>query len=89
MYIGYFYYILFLFYELFWILFECVEILKGLLGVDFIVFYIYDYMCYFISVVEWVFYMDFSLDEIWIGSCIVCVDVFLMGINYDFYYNVL
>ena len=81
--IGYFHHIPFPSYELFRILPERAEILKGLLGADFIAFHTHDYMRHFISAAERVLHMDFSLDETRIGSRIVRVDALPMGINYD------
>ena len=49
--------------SLFRILPERAEILKGLLGADFIAFHTHDYMRHFISAVERVLHMDFNLDE--------------------------
>lgn len=86
--IGYFHHIPFPSYELFRILPERAEILKGLLGADFIAFHTHDYMRHFISAAERVLHMDFSLDETRIGSRIVRVDALPMGINYDLYHNV-
>ena len=86
--IGYFHHISFPSYELFRILPERAEILKGLLGADFIAFHTHDYMRHFISAAERVLHMDFSLDETRIGNRIVRVAALLMGINYDLYHNV-
>ena len=86
--IGYFHHIPFPSYELFRILPERAEILKGLLGADFIAFHTHDYMRHFISAAERVLHMDFSLDETRIGNRIVRVDALPMGINYDLYHNV-
>lgn len=86
--IGYFHHIPFPSYELFRILPERAEILKGLLGADFIAFHTHDYMRHFISAAERVLHIDFSLDETRIGSRIVRVDALPMGINYDLYHNV-
>ena len=88
MHIGYFHHIPFPSYELFRILPERAEILKGLLGADFIAFHTHDYMRHFISAAERVLHMDFSLDETRIGNRIVRVDALPMGINYDLYHNV-
>ena len=86
--IGYFHHIPFPSYELFRILPERAEILKGLLGADFIAFHTHDYMRHFISAAERVLHMDFSMDETRIGNRIVRVDALPMGINYDLYHNV-
>lgn len=85
--IGYFHHIPFPSYELFRILPERAEILKGLLGADFIAFHTHDYMRHFISAVERVLHFDFKLDEIQIGNRVVRVDALPMGINYELYHN--
>lgn len=85
--IGYFHHIPFPSYELFRILPERAEILKGLLGADFVAFHTHDYMRHFISAAERVLHVDFRLDEAQMGSRIVRVDALPMGINYDLYHN--
>lgn len=85
--IGYFHHIPFPSYELFRILPERAEILKGLLGADFIAFHTHDYMRHFISAVERVLRMNFKLDEIQLGNRVVRIDALPMGINYDLYHN--
>lgn len=66
--IGYFHHIPFPSYELFRILPERAEILKGLLDADFIAFHTYDYMRHFISAVKRVLRIDFKLDEAQLGN---------------------
>ena len=85
--IGYFHHIPFPSYELFRILPERSEILKGLLGADFIAFHTHDYMRHFISAAERVLHVDFSLDEVRIDNRIVRIDALPMGINYDMYHQ--
>ena len=85
--IGYFHHIPFPSYELFRILPERAEILKGLLGADFIAFHTHDYMRHFISAVERVLHTDFKMDEIQLGDRIVRVDALPMGINYELYHE--
>ena len=85
--IGYFHHIPFPSYELFRILPERAEILKGLLGADFVAFHTHDYMRHFISAAERVLHVDFNLDEAQMGNRIVRVDALPMGINYDLYHN--
>lgn len=85
--IGYFHHIPFPSYELFRILPERAEILKGLLGADFVAFHTHDYMRHFISATQRVLHVDFHLDEAQMGNRIVCVDALPMGINYDLYHN--
>ena len=85
--IGYFHHIPFPSYELFRILPERAEILKGLLDADFIAFHTYDYMRHFISAVERVLRIDFKLDEAQLGNRVVETDALPMGINYGLYHN--
>ena len=85
--IGYFHHIPFPSYELFRILPERAEILKGLLGADFIAFHTHDYMRHFISAVERVLRIDFKLDEAQLGNRVVRIDALPMGINYGLYHN--
>lgn len=85
--IGYFHHIPFPSYELFRILPERAEILKGLLGADFIAFHTHDYMRHFISAAERVMRVSFNLDEVQVDNRIVRVDALPMGINYDLYHH--
>lgn len=85
--IGYFHHIPFPSYELFRVLPERAEILKGLLGADLIGFHTYDYMRHFISAAYRVLGLDSDLDEIHFEDRRVHVDAFPMGINYDLHYN--
>jgi len=85
--IGYFHHIPFPSYELFRVLPERAEILKGLLGADLIGFHTYDYMRHFIDASYRVLGLDCDLDEINVGDRIAHVDAFPMGINYDLHYN--
>lgn len=85
--IGYFHHIPFPSYELFRILPERAEVLKGLLGADFIAFHTHDYMRHFISAAERVLHLDFKLNEIQFDNRTVRVDALPMGINYDLYHQ--
>lgn len=85
--IGYFHHIPFPSYELFRVLPERAEILKGLLGADLVAFHTYDYMRHFISTVYRVLSLECNLDEIQLDNRIVDVDAFSMGINYDTFHN--
>ena len=85
--IGYFHHIPFPSYELFRILPERAEILKGLLGADFIAFHTHDYMRHFISAVERVLRLEFKLDEVQLGNRVARVDALPMGIDYESYHN--
>lgn len=84
--IGYFHHIPFPSYELFRILPERAEILKGLLGADFIGFHTHDYMRHFISTLQRVLHIHIKLDEVQIGNRIVRIDALPMGINYRLYH---
>lgn len=85
--IGYFHHIPFPSYELFRVLPERAEILKGLMGADLIGFHTHDYMRHFISAAYRVLGLDSDLDEIHFDDRVVHVDAFPMGINYDLHYD--
>jgi trehalose 6-phosphate synthase/phosphatase len=85
--IGYFHHIPFPSYELFRVLPERAEILKGLLGADLIGFHTHDYMRHFIDASYRVLGLECELDEIHIGDRHAHVDAFPMGINYELHYN--
>ncbi|MFL1682257.1 MULTISPECIES: bifunctional alpha,alpha-trehalose-phosphate synthase (UDP-forming)/trehalose-phosphatase [Bacteroidales] len=85
--IGYFHHIPFPSYELFRILPERAEILKGLLGADFIAFHTHDYMRHFISTVERVLHVSFKLNEVQLGDRVIRVEALPMGINYNLYHD--
>lgn len=85
--IGYFHHIPFPSYELFRVLPERAEILKGLLGADLIGFHIHDYMRHFIDASYRVLGLHCELDTIHVGDRIVHVDAFPIGINFDLHYN--
>jgi len=85
--IGYFHHIPFPSYELFRVLPERAEILKGLLGADLIGFHIHDYMRHFIDASYRVLGLDCDLDEIQVGDRVVHVDAFPIGINFDLHYD--
>lgn len=85
--IGYFHHIPFPSYELFRILPERADILKGLLGADFIGFHTHDYVRHFISAAERVLHIDFKLEEARIGNRTVGVEAMPMGVNYDLYHK--
>ncbi|HCE58864.1 MAG TPA: bifunctional alpha,alpha-trehalose-phosphate synthase (UDP-forming)/trehalose-phosphatase [Prolixibacteraceae bacterium] len=85
--IGYFHHIPFPSYELFRVLPERAEILKGLLGADLIGFHTHDYMRHFISAAYRVLGLDSDLDEIHYNDRVIHVDAFPMGINYDLHHD--
>lgn len=85
--IGYFHHIPFPSYELFRVLPERAEILKGLLGADLIGFHTHDYMRHFISAAYRVLDLDCQMDRIYNQNRKVHIDTFPMGINYELYNN--
>lgn len=85
--IGYFLHIPFPSYELFRVLPEREELLKGILGADLIGFHTNDYMRHFISSVYRILGIDYKLNNLYYENRIVQVDSFPMGINFDLYYN--
>jgi trehalose 6-phosphate synthase/phosphatase len=85
--IGYFHHIPFPSYELFRVLPERAEILRGLLGADLIGFHTHDYMRHFISAAYRVLGIDSDLDEIHFNDRVIHVDAFPMGINYDLHHD--
>jgi len=81
--IGYFHHIPFPSYELFRVLRERADLLKGLLGCDLIGFHTHDYMRHFISACERGLELDFDLDIVNFDKRQVHIDSFPMGINYN------
>ena len=86
--IGYFHHIPFPSYELFRILPERAEILRGVLGADLVAFHTHDYMRHFIGTAERVLHIDFRLDETQIGNRCVRVDALPMGIDYAAFHGI-
>lgn len=85
--IGYFHHIPFPSYELFRVLPEKAEVLKGLLGADLIAFHTHDYMRHFSIAVQRVCQLNFRFGEVRLVNRIVHADAFPMGINYQLYYD--
>jgi len=85
--IGYFHHIPFPSYELFRVLRERADLLKGLLGCDLIGFHTHDYMRHFISACERGLELDFNLDVVNFDKRRVHIDTFPMGINYNKFNN--
>lgn len=81
--IGYFHHIPFPSYELFRILPERTELLRGILGADLVAFHTYEYAHNFIETAEQVLHVDFKLDEVQIDNRYTRVDALPMGIDYD------
>lgn len=85
--IGYFHHIPFPSYELFRVLPERADILKGLLGADLVAFHTPDYMRHFISALTHVLNINFEYGEVRLKDRMVHVDAFPMGINFSKYYD--
>ena len=85
--IGYFHHIPFPSFELFRVLPERAEVLRGLLGANLVGFHTYDYMRHFISAAHRVLGVDFDLNEIRFKGRVIQVDAFPMGIDFDQFYN--
>lgn len=85
--IGFFLHIPFPSYELFRILPERREILKGLLGSTLIGFHTTDYMRHFISSVYRILDLDYQADAIVYKNNYVHVGTFPMGINFSRFYR--
>lgn len=85
--IGYFHHIPFPSYELFRVLPEKAEVLKGLLGADLIAFHTHDYMRHFSMAVQRVCNLNFCFGEVRLVNRVAQVDAFPMGINYPLYYD--
>jgi len=81
--IGFFLHIPFPSYEIFRLLPNRAQILKGLLGADLIGFHVYDYARHFLSSVLRILGVENSHGSITIGSRIVKVDAFPIGIDYS------
>lgn len=85
--IGYFHHIPFPSYELFRVLPERAEILRGLLGADLIGFHTHDYMRHFISASYRTLGLNAELDEIRFGNRLVQVNAFPMGIDFQAFHQ--
>lgn len=85
--IGYFHHIPFPAYELFRVLPEKSELLKGLLGADLIAFHTHDYVRYFMMASKRVAGISFRFGEVRLPGRIVHTDAFPMGINFPLYYD--
>lgn len=81
--IGFFNHIPFPSYEVFRTLPWREQILEGMLGADLIGFHTYDYVRHFLSSVNRILRKDHNFNEINLGSRIVRVDSFPMGIDYQ------
>jgi trehalose 6-phosphate synthase/phosphatase len=80
--IGYFHHIPFPSFELFRVLPERAEVLRGLLGADLVGFHTHDYMRHFISAAYRVLGLDCDMDVIRHNGRRVQVNAFPMGINF-------
>lgn len=83
--IGYFHHIPFPSYELFRVLPERKELLRGLLGADLIGFHTHDYMRHFVSATERVLNISFQTNRVMLDTSFTYVNNFPMGINYELY----
>ena len=81
--IGFFLHIPFPSFEVFRLLPWRREILEGLLGADLIGFHVYDYARHFLSSLRNRLGIEHSFGQILVGSRMVKVDTFPMGIDYD------
>ncbi|MEX0617208.1 MAG: bifunctional alpha,alpha-trehalose-phosphate synthase (UDP-forming)/trehalose-phosphatase [Candidatus Woykebacteria bacterium] len=85
--IGFFLHIPFPSFELFRLLPQRVEILKGLLGADVIGFHTYEYARHFLNSVHRLLGLDHSLGQINTGERIVKADAFPLGVDYEKFNN--
>lgn len=85
--IGYFHHVPFPSYELFRVLPERAELLRGLLGADLIGFHTSDYMRHFASTIYRVLKLEIRLDCVLLGLHKTYLDAFPMGINYKLYHD--
>jgi trehalose 6-phosphate synthase/phosphatase len=83
--IGYFFHIPFPSYELFRLLPWRTELLEGILGADLVGFHTYDYVRHFLSSVRRILGHEHTLREVQVGTRLVRVDLFPMGIDYNRY----
>lgn len=83
--IGFFQHIPFPSYEVFRMIPWRQELLKGMLGADYIAFHTYDDMRHFLSSVHRVVGLAYDRNEILLDDRIVVVDSVPMGIDYDKY----
>src|SRR3989304_3277857 len=81
--IGFFLHIPFPSFELFRLLPQREEILRGFLGADLIGFHIYEYARHFLNSVHRLLGYDHSLGQINIGDRVVKADAFPLGIDFE------
>jgi len=84
--IGYFHHIPFPSFELFRVLPERAEVLRGLLGADLVGFHTHDYMRHFISAANRVLGLECDLDELRFDGRLIQVNAFPMGIDFKQFY---
>lgn len=85
--IGYIHSIPYPFYELFRMLPENGQFIKGLLGSDLVAFHTEDDTRYFMIATQRISGINYSEGEVQLTNRIVHVHAFPMGINYSLYYN--
>jgi len=83
--IGFFLHIPFPSFEIYRLLPWRSEILRGMLGADLVGFHTYDYVRHFLSSTSKLTGMEHSLSRLTMGSRMVKVDAFPMGIDYEKY----
>lgn len=83
--VGYFHHIPFPSHEIFRLLIWREEILEGFLGADLIGFHTYDYVRHFLSCTRRILGLEHNLNRILNEDRYVYVDVFPMGIDYDWF----
>ncbi len=83
--IGFFLHIPWPSFELFRLLPWREEILQGLLGADLVGFHTYDYVRHFLSSVCRIMGLEHTLGKLTMGSRVIKVDAFPMGIDYEKY----
>lgn len=81
--IGFFLHIPFPSFEIFYLLPWREEIVEGLLGADLIGFHTYDYVKHFLVCVQRILGYESTLNQIVLGSRLVRVETFPMGIDYE------
>jgi trehalose 6-phosphate synthase/phosphatase len=83
--IGFFLHIPFPSFEIFRIFPWRKELLKGILGADLIGFHTFDYQRHFLSSVKRILMVNVKINRVSIGTRIVIVNTFPMGIDFDKY----
>ena len=85
--IGFFLHIPFPAYEIFRLLPQRREILKGILGADLIGFHTYDYVNHFLDSVRRILGLENRLGQLLVENRLIKIDSYPMGIDYDLFNN--